>query len=56
MLPEKVVKALEKDFFFYRWAKEKDGMTPIRLVTSWGTAENDVLEFIKAVGSLIVNS
>ena len=42
ILPTSVVEELEKDFFFYRWAPEREGMTPIRLVTPWGTEESDV--------------
>lgn len=49
ILPAKVVKELEKDFFFYEWAKEPDGMTAIRLVTGWGTKEEEVLAFLSAV-------
>ena len=42
ILPVSVVEELEKDFFFYRWAPEKNGMIPIRLVTAWGTEKTDV--------------
>lgn len=49
ILPAAVVKKLEKDFFFYEWAKEKDGMIPIRLVTGWGTQEEEVKAFLAAV-------
>ena len=52
ILPKDVVAELEKDFFFYRWAAEKDGMIPIRLVTAWETSESDVKAFIAAVGKL----
>lgn len=45
ILPTSVVEELEKDFSFYRWTPEKDGMTPIRLVTAWGTEKKDV-EFL----------
>ncbi len=49
VLPADVVKRLEKDFFFYRWAPEKDGSIPIRLVTAWGTNESDVDAFLEAI-------
>jgi threonine aldolase len=52
VLPTAAVEALEKDFSFYRWAPEKDGMTPIRLVTGWGTEEADVDAFLEAVRRL----
>ena len=48
-----VVGELEKDFFFYKWAPEKNGMIPIRLVTSWGTEENDVSAFLEKVSLLL---
>ena len=47
ILPSAVVKELEKDFFFYEWAPEKDGMIPIRLVTAWGTTREDVETFCR---------
>ncbi|MBQ5799874.1 MAG: threonine aldolase [Oscillospiraceae bacterium] len=53
VLPTAVVEELEKDFFFYRWAPEKDGMTPIRLVTAWGTQEADVDAILEAVARLL---
>ena len=40
---------MEKDFFFYEWVPEKDGKIVIRLVTSWGTTEEDVDAFLKAL-------
>ena len=52
ILPAPMVKKLEEDFFFYEWAPEKDGMIPIRLVTSWGTEEKDVDAFIEALNRL----
>ena len=52
VLPTAAVSALEKEFSFYRWAPEKDGMTPIRLVTGWGTEEADVDAFLEAVRRL----
>ena len=53
ILPAAVVEELEKDFFFYRWAPEKDGMIPIRLVTAWGSAESDVEAFLDRVKELM---
>ena len=49
ILPAAVVRRLEKDFFFYEWAAEKDGFIPIRLVTGWGTLDEEVDSFIAAV-------
>lgn len=53
ILPSRVVKELEKDFFFYRWAPEQDGMIPVRLVCGWGSTEEDVDAFLKRVEELI---
>ena len=49
ILPAATVRALEKDFFFYEWAAEKDGFIPIRLVTGWGTTTDEVEAFLAAV-------
>ena len=53
ILPAAVVKELEKDFFFYEWAPEKDGMVAIRLVTGWGTSESDVDALLSALQKLM---
>ena len=53
ILPRAVVSELEKEFFFYEWAPEKDGMIPIRLVTAWGTEESDVDAFLERAGALM---
>ena len=47
ILPAGVVKKLGRDYFFYEWAPEKDGMIPIRLVTGWGTLLTDVGKFLE---------
>jgi len=52
ILPANVEK-LEEDFFFYKWAPEKDGMIPIRLVTGWGTTTEDAEAFISRVKELL---
>ncbi len=52
ILPAGAVKKLEEDFFFYEWAPEKDGQIIIRLVTGWGTSEEDVRAFLDAVRQL----
>ena len=53
ILPAKVVKELESDFFFYEWAPEQDGMIPVRLVTGWGTTDKDVEALITRIKELI---
>lgn len=49
ILPVEIVESLEEKFKFHRWAEEKDGYLPIRLVTSWGTSEDEVRELIEKV-------
>lgn len=51
ILPVNIVNELKKDFFFYEWAPEKDGMIPVRLVTAWGTEESDVDKFLDVLQS-----
>ena len=53
ILPASAVRELEKEFFFYEWAPERDGMIPIRLVTGWGTTAEEAEAFVSAVGKLI---
>ena len=42
ILPAETVRRLKKNFFFYEWAPEKDGMIPVRFVCSFGTTAEDV--------------
>jgi len=49
ILPAAKVRELEEKYFFYRWAPEKDGMIPIRLVTSWVTTDEDIDSFLADV-------
>lgn len=52
ILPTAVVEELEKEIAFLRWAPEKNGMIPIRLVTGWGTEKADVDYLIQTVKRL----
>ena len=54
ILPADMVKELEKDFFFTVWGKEENGKIPVRLVTSFGTTEDEVDAFIDKVRNLIL--
>lgn len=56
VLPTPVVASLEEVFSFYRWAPEKDGMTPIRLVTGFGTKAEEVEAFLKKTEELLKQS
>lgn len=53
LFPVAVKDELLKDFFFYRWAPDENGMTPVRLVTSWGTSEEEVDAFLKRAAELL---
>jgi threonine aldolase len=53
ILPAAAVRELEKDFFFYEWEAERDGMIPIRLVTGWGTTNEEVEAFLEAAKKLL---
>lgn len=49
-LPTTIIEKLEENFSFLRWTKDDNGIT-IRLVTSWSTKQEDVDQFIDALGS-----
>jgi len=49
IFPTEMVRELEKEFFFYDWAAAGEGKRVIRLVTSWGTTEEDVDAFLNAL-------
>lgn len=53
ILPAEAVRKLEKDFFFYEWAPEKDAMIPIRLVTAWGTEKDDIQAFLEKTRKIL---
>ena len=44
---------MQKDFSFYEWAPERDGMIPIRLVTAWGTKDSEVEAFLERAKTLL---
>lgn len=52
IFPTEMVRKLEEDFFFYDWAPYGDSHRVVRLVTSWGTTEEDVDAFINALNNL----
>ena len=52
ILPTSVVKELEKEFAFHRWTRETDEKLAIRLVTGWGTTEEEVQKLIETVKKL----
>ncbi len=48
ILPEALIARLQQDYGFYVWAPAGDGLSAIRLVTSWATEEKAVEQFLKA--------
>lgn len=51
ILENKQIERLEKKFSFYNWQKIDDNRLAIRLVTSWATTKEAVIEFIDEVKS-----
>ena len=49
IMPEALVEKLEEKYFFYRWQPMDDGQICIRLVTSWGSSEEDVASFLNDI-------
>ena len=49
IMPNDQIAELEKDFFFYTWCPYDENNSVIRLVTCWGTTEEDVQAFLKAI-------
>lgn len=47
VLPNEVIEKLEDKYMFYIWQKVDEDNSAIRLVTSWATKEEQVLEFIR---------
>lgn len=46
ILPNRIIRELEKKYSFYVWSKVDEDSSSIRLVTSWATKEDAVLAFI----------
>lgn len=47
IFPDKVIKALEKEFAFYTWSRIDDDHASVRLVTSWATEQRLIDAFDK---------
>ncbi len=52
ILPDTVIEQLQQEYGFYVWAGAGEGMSAIRLVTSWATEEQAVQEFLEDVRGL----
>lgn len=53
ILPDRLIKELQKNYAFYVWSKVDDENSAIRLVTSWATKEEAVLAFIEDCQALM---
>lgn len=49
ILPIKLIKKLEEDFMFYEWEGFDETHKVVRLVTSWGTTEEEINAIVKAI-------
>jgi threonine aldolase len=49
ILPNEIIEELSKKYLFYVWKKIDDKQSAIRIITSWATEENQVLEFINDI-------
>ena len=49
-IPSKIIRELQKSYFFYFWNEEKN---EIRLVCSWDTTEEDIRDFVKTLKALL---
>lgn len=52
ILPDELIARLQQEYGFYVWAPASEGMSAIRLVTSWATEEQAVQEFLEDVRGL----
>lgn len=52
ILPNELIEKLEEKYLFYRWKREGENTTSIRLVTSWATPVEAVEEFIGDIGKI----
>ncbi|MGF6907328.1 threonine aldolase family protein [Fusobacterium sp. PH5-44] len=53
ILPNDLIKILEKKYIFEFWSKEDENNSTIRFVTSWATKKSDVTTFLKELKNLI---
>ena len=49
ILDNEKIEELNKDFLFYTWCPYDEGRSVIRLVTSWGTTEEDIDAILAAL-------
>ena len=49
IMPNEKIAELEKDFFFYTWCPYDENSSVIRLVTNWGSKEEEIEALLKAI-------
>jgi len=54
ILPNWLITQLQENYSFYVWEKVDTHNSAIRLVTSWATKENEVLEFIEDMKNALI--
>jgi len=47
ILPDRLIRELEKKYSFYVWSRHNEESSSLRLVTSWATMEEAVVEFLE---------
>lgn len=52
IFPNEIIEKLQQEYSFMIWEKYDEKSSVVRLVTSWATDEEKVLEFIKCIKSL----
>ncbi len=52
ILPDALIAQMQQEYGFYVWAPAGEGISAIRLVTSWATQEDSVQGFLADVGGL----
>jgi len=50
VIPEQLIKQLQEEFFFYVW---DEALSEVRWMTSWDTAEEDIIRFTDLIANLI---
>jgi len=56
ILPNWLIAQLQENYSFYIWEKVDTNNSAIRLVTSWATKENAILEFIADMNNAVISN
>ncbi|AMM51206.1 amino acid lyase [Rufibacter sp. DG15C] len=55
ILPDALILELNKKYGFFVWRKMPDGMSAVRLITSWATPQEQVEQFLQEVKELMAS-